>query len=86
MVVQIVAIRYPIWPPRWPSWKSIFVFFSRTTGPIEVKFGMEPQVIIGDMEHLLIGESAMGFVTVMLLAKTKCLDLSPILKVRKQYS
>ena len=40
-VVQIVAIRYPIWPPWRPSWKSIFDFFSRTACRIELKFGME---------------------------------------------
>ena len=39
--VQIVAIRYPIWPPWRPSWKSVFNFFSRTTCRIELKFGRE---------------------------------------------
>ena len=40
-VIQIVVIQNPIWPPRWPSWKSIFDFFSRTACRIELKFGME---------------------------------------------
>ena len=40
-VVLIVAVRYPIWAPQRPSWRSIFDFFSRTACQIELKFGME---------------------------------------------
>ena len=36
-IAKIVPIGNPSWPPLWPSWKSIFRFFSWTKRPIDSK-------------------------------------------------
>ena len=38
-IAKIVPVGNPSWPRCWPSWKSIFQFFSWTKKPIDLKLG-----------------------------------------------
>ena len=41
IIDKIVAIGNPRWPPRPPSWQSIFRFFSWTLSPITIQLGRQ---------------------------------------------